>query len=162
MDHVSFGVTCYAKSFAFYEALLKPLGFEPFAYFEKEGEYKVGSLRNASGFAVWLSSGPDDFKAPSSCAGMHVTSGDEKCPSATVQKEAKRMGDIPGFHYCFSATSTQMVDGWHALGLSLGAKNNGDPGLRPHYHPGYYGAFLVDPFDGWRLEVVFHQPHSTC
>ena len=151
MDHISFPVTSYKQSFAFYEELLKPLGFTLFTYFEKEGEYKCGALRNATGFTVWISSGPADF--PSAESASETTPVEQK----EGQNEAGRLGDIPGFHYCFSATSTDMVNEWHALGLSLGAKSNGEPGLRTHYHPGYYAAFLVDPFDGWRLEIVFHQ-----
>lgn len=145
MDHLSFPVTCYAKSFTFYEKLLAPLGFKPFKIFEKEGEYKVGSLINEAGFAVWMSSGPVDFGSQ----------------PAEMKEEGQRFGDLPGLHYCFAAGSVEMVREWHALGLSLGAKNNGDPGLRPHYHPNYYGAFLVDPYDGWRLEIAFHKADPT-
>lgn len=37
----------------------------------------------------------------------------------------------------------------------LGGKDNGKPGPRPEYHPGYYGAFIIDP-DGWRIEACLH------
>lgn len=144
MDHISFPVTCYAKSFAFYEQLLGPLGFKPGKYFEKEGEYKVGSLVNAAGFSFWIASGPSDFATDASA-------------QPALAEEGKRYGDLPGFHCCFAVDSVEAVNEWHARGLALGAKNNGDPGLRAHYHPHYYGAFLVDPFDGWRLEVCFHR-----
>ena len=43
------------------------------------------------------------------------------------------------------------------LALAPGARDNGAPGLRPHYHPGYYGAFVLDP-DGHNVEAVCHRP----
>ncbi len=43
-----------------------------------------------------------------------------------------------------------------APSLAAGGSDNGDPGERPHYHPGYYGAFVLDP-DGHNLEVVCHE-----
>ena len=47
-----------------------------------------------------------------------------------------------------------MVDRFHAVALAHGGKDNGAPGLRP-YHPGYYGAFVIDP-DGNNIEAVYH------
>lgn len=58
-------------------------------------------------------------------------------------------------HIAFPATSREQVDAFHAAGLAAGYRDNGLPGERPHYHPGYYGAFLLDP-DGNNVEAVFH------
>ena len=44
-------------------------------------------------------------------------------------------------------------------GLAAGGVDDGAPGLRAHYHPSYYGAFLLDP-DGNRVEAVCHHPHT--
>ena len=41
--------------------------------------------------------------------------------------------------------------------MAAGAKDFGAPGLRPHYHPNYYGAFVLDP-DGHDIEAVYHGP----
>jgi hypothetical protein len=41
--------------------------------------------------------------------------------------------------------------------LAAGGRDNGAPGLRPHYHPNYYGAFILDP-DGYNVEAVCHRP----
>jgi hypothetical protein len=47
------------------------------------------------------------------------------------------------------------VDAFHRAGLGAGYTSLGDPGERPEYHAGYYGAFLADP-DGNNIEAVFH------
>lgn len=57
-----------------------------------------------------------------------------------------------GLHVCFTAPSRKSVDAFHAGALGAGGKDNGKPGLRKDYGPGYYAAFAVDP-DGYRLEA---------
>jgi catechol 2,3-dioxygenase-like lactoylglutathione lyase family enzyme len=65
-------------------------------------------------------------------------------------------------HIAFTAHSTEAVDRFHAVAIALGAKDNGAPGYRPQYHPGYYGAFVLDA-EGNNLEAVFHQrPPSSA
>ena len=49
------------------------------------------------------------------------------------------------------------VDAFHKAALAAGGKDNGAPGLRPHYHANYYGAFVLDP-DGHNIEAVCHAP----
>ena len=58
-------------------------------------------------------------------------------------------------HIAFSALSREAVDAFYREGLLAGGRDNGAPGLRPHYHRGYYGAFVLDP-DGHNIEAVFH------
>lgn len=60
-------------------------------------------------------------------------------------------------HRYFRAPSREAVDAFHAAGLAAGGRCDGKPGLRPHYHPSYYAAFLLDP-DGNRIEAVCHRP----
>jgi len=60
-------------------------------------------------------------------------------------------------HVAFSAPSRAAVDAFHAAGLAAGGVDNGAPGLRAHYHPNYYGAFLDDP-SGHHMEAVIHTP----
>ena len=50
-------------------------------------------------------------------------------------------------HIAFAARNRAEVDAFHAAALAAGGKDNGAPGLRPHYHPNYYGAFAIDPTD---------------
>lgn len=57
----------------------------------------------------------------------------------------------------FQTADRATVDRVHALALSLGARNEGAPGLRPHYHPNYYGAYLRDP-DGNKVCLCCHEP----
>jgi catechol 2,3-dioxygenase-like lactoylglutathione lyase family enzyme len=59
-------------------------------------------------------------------------------------------------HLAFQAPDRATVDRFHAAGLAAGGRDNGAPGERP-YHPGYYGAFLLDP-DGNNIEAVHHGP----
>lgn len=59
-----------------------------------------------------------------------------------------------GFHLAFDAPSEAAVDAFHAGALAAGGEDRGAPGLRPHYGPTYYAAFVTDP-DGYKLEAVF-------
>jgi catechol 2,3-dioxygenase-like lactoylglutathione lyase family enzyme len=63
----------------------------------------------------------------------------------------------PGRHYAFKARSRAEVDAFLHAALAAGGRDNGAPGLRPHYHPNYYGAFVLDP-DGNNVEAVCHAP----
>jgi len=58
-------------------------------------------------------------------------------------------------HVAFVAASRAEVDAFHMAALANGGRDNGRPGLRPHYRPGYYAAFVLDP-DGHNIEAVFH------
>jgi catechol 2,3-dioxygenase-like lactoylglutathione lyase family enzyme len=62
-------------------------------------------------------------------------------------------------HVAFAAKSRAEVDAFHAAALAAGGRDNGAPGLRPHYHPNYYGAFVFDP-DGHNIEAVCHLPEN--
>ena len=61
----------------------------------------------------------------------------------------------PGFHLAFSAPSREAVGAFHRAALAHGGSDNGAPGLRPHYGPDYYAAFVFDP-DGYRIEAVLN------
>jgi len=60
-------------------------------------------------------------------------------------------------HVAFSCPDRAMVDGYYKAAIAAGGRDNGAPGLRPHYHPNYYGAFVYDP-DGNNIEAVCHRP----
>jgi catechol 2,3-dioxygenase-like lactoylglutathione lyase family enzyme len=59
------------------------------------------------------------------------------------------------FHVAFPASDDETVDAFHRTALAAGYADNGAPGERKIYHPGYYGAFVLDP-DGNNVEVVNH------
>jgi catechol 2,3-dioxygenase-like lactoylglutathione lyase family enzyme len=63
----------------------------------------------------------------------------------------------PPVHVAFTVPTRALVDAFHAAGIAAGGTDNGKPGLRPHYHPDYYGAFVLDP-DGHNIEAVCHAP----
>ncbi len=67
--------------------------------------------------------------------------------------------DRPGEanHIAFRAGTRAQVDAFHAAALAAGGRDNGAPGLRPGYGPGYYAAFVIDP-DGFNIEAVWHGP----
>ena len=59
----------------------------------------------------------------------------------------------PDMHVAFTSADRKSVDAFHAAAIKAGGKNNGAPGIRAHYHPNYYAAFVIDP-DGNRIEAV--------
>ena len=62
-------------------------------------------------------------------------------------------------HIAFAAQNRQQVDDFYRAALEAGGKDNGAPGLRPHYHATYYGAFVIGP-DGHNVEAVCHKPEA--
>ena len=73
---------------------------------------------------------------------------------STADSEAAQ-GELTGRHHlAFQARDRAMVEAFHKTALANGGRDNGAPGLRP-YHPGYYGAFVLDP-DGNNIEAVYH------
>ena len=60
-------------------------------------------------------------------------------------------------HIAIVAQDRAAVDTFYRAALTAGAKDNGKPGLRPHYHANYYAAFVLDP-DGHNIEAVCHAP----
>jgi catechol 2,3-dioxygenase-like lactoylglutathione lyase family enzyme len=68
--------------------------------------------------------------------------------------------DTPShLHLAFVAESRDQVDAFYRAALAAGGKDNGPPGLRSHYHPNYYGAFVIGP-DGHNIEAVCHRPEA--
>lgn len=68
-------------------------------------------------------------------------------------------GTPPG-HVAFVAHDADSVDAFYDAAIAAGGKDNGAPGYRKDYSPGYYAAFVYDP-DGHNIEVVFHDPNPT-
>ena len=62
-----------------------------------------------------------------------------------------------GSHVAFKAPTRADVDSFYRAALAAGGRDNGAPGLRPHYHPNHYGAFVFDP-DGNNIEAVCREP----
>ena len=122
-DHVSIGVTDPARSKAFYDAALKPLGISRLY----DGEHGTGYGTERAQF--WLN--PTNSPPPQNPAS--------------------------GCHICFRTGSRAAVQAFHALALSHGGEDDGAPGIRPQYSPGYYAAFVTDP-DGYRIEAVTFSP----
>ena len=62
-------------------------------------------------------------------------------------------------HLAFTAKNRQQVEAFYRAAMGAGGKDNGAPGLRPHYHANYYAAFVIDP-DGHNIEAVCHKPEA--
>ena len=77
-------------------------------------------------------------------------------PLALFQRGAEARPPGPGFHLALRAANREAVARFHEAALAAGGQDNGAPGLRAHYGPGYYAAFVSDP-DGHRLEAVCHE-----
>ena len=90
----------------------------------------------------------------------HVSYGPEgftgEPPFAILAAGAEASAPGRGFHLAFTARSREAVDRFHAAAVRAGAIDEGGPGIRDNYNPGYYAAFVRD-LDGHRLEAVLHE-----
>lgn len=82
----------------------------------------------------------------------HVGYGDGVKPYFWIGRGEQVGGYV---HLAFPALDRSSVDAFYAAAIAAGGRDNGPPGLRPQYHPGYYGAFVLTP-DGLNVEAVHH------
>ena len=127
IDHVGFAVADAERSRRFYEQALAPLGISLIMSVTSEQTEAGGT---AHGFG---SDGKPYFWI-----------GDNE-----------HVGE--GTHVAFQVDTRAKVHAFHEAALAAGGRDNGAPGLRPHYHPNYYAAFVYDP-DGANIEAVCHRP----
>lgn len=85
-----------------------------------------------------------------------VGMGRDNKPSLWLSETAEHPAHL---HLAFAAESRKQVDEFYKAAIASGGKDNGAPGLRPHYHANYYGAFVIGP-DGHNVEVVCHRPQA--
>jgi catechol 2,3-dioxygenase-like lactoylglutathione lyase family enzyme len=79
--------------------------------------------------------------------------GDREMPDFGVV----RRHPVGNGHVAFSAGDRATVEAFHQAATAAGGTDNGAPGLREHYHPTYYAAYVKD-LDGNNIEVVCHKP----
>jgi catechol 2,3-dioxygenase-like lactoylglutathione lyase family enzyme len=91
---------------------------------------------------------------PEFTGGVKIGGYGRERPSFWMQ-EGERQNDHQ--HIAFTARSRAEVDAFYHAAIAAGGRDNGGPGLRPMYHPNYYGAFVFDP-DGNNVEAVCHDP----
>ncbi|MBC9031611.1 VOC family protein [Sphingomonas sp. JC676] len=127
IDHVGFAVTNLDASKTFYEAALAPLG--------------IANLMTVT---------PEQTEAGGTAIGF----GRDGKPFFWIG-DNERVGE--GTHIAFVADTRDQVDAFYRAAISAGGRDNGAPGIRAHYHPNYYGAFVLDP-DGMNIEAVCHRP----
>jgi catechol 2,3-dioxygenase-like lactoylglutathione lyase family enzyme len=99
------------------------------------------------GVSVLMSVGPEQTGGPT-----HVGYGRDDNPFFWISSEP---GHGNRLHVAFRVDNEWAVQAFHAAALAAGGTDNGAPGPRPQYHPGYYAAFVLDP-DGHNVEAVFH------
>jgi catechol 2,3-dioxygenase-like lactoylglutathione lyase family enzyme len=126
LDHISLVVSDYSRSKTFYEKALAPLGIAPLMEFGSA----CGLGRDGKP-EFWIGTGPASFQRP------------------------EHLKIITPTHLAFAARSRAEVDAFYRAAVAAGGKDFGAPGVRAHYHPNYYGAFVLDP-DGHDIEAVFH------
>jgi catechol 2,3-dioxygenase-like lactoylglutathione lyase family enzyme len=85
---------------------------------------------------------------------QHIGYGSEGRPYFWIGTGGAATG---GVHVALVATDRAGVEAFHAAALAAGGRDNGPPGVRAHYHPNYYAAFVLDP-DGHNVEAVCHVP----
>jgi catechol 2,3-dioxygenase-like lactoylglutathione lyase family enzyme len=83
--------------------------------------------------------------------------GDKDEQFAILKAGAEARAPGTGCHIAISARTREAVHGFHAAAIGAGATDEGGPGPRPRYGPGYYAAFVRD-LDGYRIEAVCHEP----
>ena len=127
IDHIGFPVSDYDRAKAFYARALAPLGYTLIIEVDAD---KTESAHPAAGFGA---NGKPDF---------------------WIGGEG---GIDRPLHVAIVAKDRATVDAFYAAVLAAGGRDNGSPGLRPHYHAHYYGAFVLDP-DGHNIEAVCHAP----
>ena len=72
-------------------------------------------------------------------------------PSFSISTRGPAEAEV--VHFAFAAATHREVEQFYQAGLAAGGRDNGPPGIRPHYGPHYYAAFLLDP-DGYNVEAV--------
>lgn len=128
ISHIHLGVGDFARAFAFYEAVLGALNLQ--LKFHEPAKGWAGWMQPGQARPLFLIGHPFDGR-----------------PAAAGN----------GAMTALLARDRSTVDRCHALALAQGGSDEGAPGLRPHYHPHYYGAYFRDP-DGNKLCVVCHDP----
>lgn len=128
ISHVHVGVADLDRALAFYTPLMAALGL-PLRFTELDRGWAGWSSRDG-GRPLFVVGRPFD--------GRPATPGNGTMTALVARSRAE-------------------VERVHALALGLGAADAGAPGLRPQYHPDYYGAYFIDP-DGNKLCIVCHDP----
>lgn len=130
IDHIGFAVTDVKRSRRFYDAALAPLGI-----------------------TVLVTIPPDQNPQRGTVLGY----GKDGHPFFWIG-DNERVGE--GTHIAFRAESRAQVEAFHAAAVAAGGTDNGAPGLREHYGPNYYAAFVRDP-DGVNVEAVTYASASS-
>jgi catechol 2,3-dioxygenase-like lactoylglutathione lyase family enzyme len=131
LSHVHIGITDFDRAFAFHGGIMAELGY-PLKFLEPENGW-AGWMPQGGGRPLFLIGTPFDGRDPAPGNGTMVA---------------------------LLAPSREAVDRAHAFALANGGRDEGPPGLRPQYHPNYYGAYFRDP-DGNKICVCHHDPEPS-
>jgi catechol 2,3-dioxygenase-like lactoylglutathione lyase family enzyme len=128
IDHIGMSVRDIARATEFYRKALAPLG--------------IAVIKEVS--------------AEQTGGGAAVGFGAKSKPFFWIGESSDLVGN-QRVHVAFAATDRASVDAFYAAAIAAGGRDNGAPGLRPHYHPNYYTAFVLDG-EGNNIEAVCHLP----
>lgn len=131
IDHTSFSVKNYTHSLEYYDQTLEILGYKRVMTINLP-EYQTAGYGSSGRPFLWIS---------------------------PMGNESEDIGKAKGLHIAFRAPTVESIIQWYKTCLNLGGQPNGAPGPRTEYHPGYYGAFIIDP-NGWRTEACLHNYES--
>ncbi len=134
IDHMGMPVGDLARATEFYLKALAPLGYGLVM--------EVSAAETGHGAAI-------GFGPPGKDADFQSGK-----PSFWIGEGERLSGPV---HVAFVAPSRAAVDAFYRAALAAGGRDNGPPGLRPHYHADYYAAFVFD-LDGNNIEAVCHAP----
>jgi catechol 2,3-dioxygenase-like lactoylglutathione lyase family enzyme len=127
LDHIALSVANYPKAKAFYDAVMPTIGASCVMAVTAE---ETGGTYEGAGYGL------------------------NGKPSFWIGTGGRTKGSL---HIAFVAESRAAVDAFYAAAIAAGGTDNGPPGIRAHYHPNYYGAFVFD-LDGHNIEAVCHKP----
>jgi catechol 2,3-dioxygenase-like lactoylglutathione lyase family enzyme len=127
LDHIGLSVADYPKAKSFYDAVMPTIGASCVMAVTAE---ETGGTYEGAGYGL------------------------NGKPSFWIGIGARTKGSL---HIAFVAESRAAVDAFYAAAIAAGGTDNGPPGIRAHYHPNYYGAFVFD-LDGHNIEAVCHKP----
>jgi catechol 2,3-dioxygenase-like lactoylglutathione lyase family enzyme len=125
-DHVSLGVVDLDKNLSFYDAALQPLGINRMFDMKDRG---IAAYIGADQVSFWIYS------------------------KTAAAIDLQSIADFPRFHLAFRAPNRTAVDSFYAAAIAQGGTDEGAPGIRAHYHPNYYAAYVRD-LNGYKIEAV--------
>jgi catechol 2,3-dioxygenase-like lactoylglutathione lyase family enzyme len=131
IDHTTIAVKNIEESVIFYTNIFKSLQIDKVIDFIVYGEKRLVAYGRNNSPSFWVSE------------------------LADPQFAEDKLGNAAGLTFVFKAQNVEEINEWYSKALELGALSKEEPMHKPYYHPGYYGASIID-INGWQLEAAIH------